>query len=189
MKKHLIRLSVFVAILCSTNLAALEIGDQVPSFKATNDQGKPWNSESFLGKKFLLVYFYPAAMTGGCTKQACSFRDDNAKWKEMDVEVVGISGDHPENLSLFKEAENLNFTLLADPKGKVAKTFGVPVGKGGTIDRFVKSEKFTLKRGVTTKRWTFLLSKAGKVLYANEKVQAALDSSLVLDFLKKTRKP
>jgi len=189
MKKHLIHLSVLIAFLYSTNLAALEIGDKVPSFKATDDQGKPWDSESFLGKKLLLVYFYPAAMTGGCTKQACSFRDDKAKWKKMDVEVVGISGDQPENLALFKEAENLNFTLLADPNGKVAKSFGVPVGKGGTIDRFVKGEKFTLNRGVTTKRWTFLLSKAGKVLYANEKVKATEDSSSVLDFLLKKRKP
>jgi peroxiredoxin Q/BCP len=189
MKKHLIHLSVLAAFLCWTNLNALEVGDNVPAFEALDDKGKPWQSESYRGKKLLLVYFYPAAMTGGCTKQACAFRDDKAKWNEKDVEVVGVSGDEPKNLALFKEAEGLNFTLLADPKGKVAKSFGVPAGKGGSIDRFVKGEKFTLNRGVTTKRWTFLVSKEGKVLYTNDKVQATRDSSVVLDFLKKARKP
>ena len=189
MKKHLIHLFALATFLCWTNLNALEVGDKVPAFEALDDKGKPWKSKSFHGKKLLLVYFYPAAMTGGCTKQACAFRDDKAKWQERDVEVVGVSGDQPENLALFKEAENLNFTLLADPKGKVAKSFGVPAGKGGSIDRFVKGEKFTLDRGVTTKRWTFLVSKEGKLLYKNDKVQAAQDSSVVLDFLKKAEKP
>ena len=128
-------------------------------------------------------------MTGGCTKQACAFRDDREKWRERNVEVVGISGDQPEGLALFKRAERLNFTLLADPDGKVAKAFGVPAGKGGSIDRFVKGEKFTLNRGVTTKRWTFLLAKDGKVLYKNDKVQAPMDSSTVLNFLKKKTLP
>ena len=109
--------------------------------------------------------------------------------RERNVEVVGISGDQPEGLALFKRAERLNFTLLADPDGKVAKAFGVPAGKGGSIDRFVKGEKFTLNRGVTTKRWTFLLAKDGKVLYKNDKVQAPMDSSTVLNFLKKKNTP
>ena len=189
MKKHLIHLFALAALLCWTNLDALEVGDKVPAFVALDEKGNAWSSKNFHGKKLLLVYFYPAAMTGGCTKQACAFRDDKAKWKEREVEVIGVSGDQPENLALFKEAENLNFTLLADPKGKVAKSFGVPAGKGGSIDRFVKGEKFTLNRGVTTRRWTFLVSKEGKLLYKNDKVQAAQDSSIVLDFLKKAGKP
>ena len=190
MKKLIVNLSILTsALLCAVNLNALEVGDKVPAFEALDDHGKSWKSESFRGKKLLLVYFYPAAMTGGCTKQACAFRDDQAKWKERGVEVVGVSGDQPDGLALFKRAEGLNFTLLADPDGKVAKTFGVPAGKGGSIDRFVKGEKFTLNRGVTTKRWTFLVSKDGKVLYKNDKVQAAQDSSVVLNFLKKKNTP
>lgn len=189
MKKLIPPLLALAASLSWTHLAALEVGDKVPEFKALDEKGKTWSSKSFHGKKLLLVYFYPAAMTGGCTKQACAFRDDQAKWKSNNVEVVGISGDQPENLALFKEAENLTFTLLADPQGKVAKSFGVPAGKGGSIDRFVQGEKFTLNRGVTTKRWTFLVSKEGKLLYKNDKVQAAQDSSNVLDFLKKTGNP
>ncbi len=170
-------------------LHALQVGDRVPDFQAIDDEGKKWESKSFRGKKLLLVYFYPAAMTGGCTKQACAFRDDRAKWKEKEVEVVGVSGDEHQNLALFKRAEGLNFTLLSDLDGKMAKAFGVPAGKGGSIDRFVKGEKFTLNRGVTTKRWTFLLSKEGKVLYKNDKVQAARDSEMVLQFLDKDKSP
>jgi peroxiredoxin Q/BCP len=190
MKKLTIILSTLAfVLLCAVNLSALEVGDKVPAFEALDDHEKSWKSESFRGKKLLLIYFYPAAMTGGCTKQACAFRDDQAKWKKKGVEVVGVSGDQPAGLALFKRAEGLNFTLLADPDGKVAKTFGVPAGKGGSIDRFVKGEKFTLNRGVTAKRWTFLVSKDGKVLYKNDKVQAAQDSSVVLNFLKKKNSP
>jgi len=186
----LIYLSALTSILLgAVNLNALEVGDKVSAFEALDDHGKSWKSESFRGKKLILVYFYPAAMTGGCTKQACAFRDDQAKWKERNVEVVGISGDQPEGLALFKRAEGLNFTLLADPEGKVAKAFGVPAGKGGSIDRFVKGEKFTLNRGVTTKRWTFLVSKDGKILYKNDKVQAAQDSASVLNFLNQKNTP
>ena len=189
MKKLIVILSALApALLCSLNLNALEVGEKAPAFEALDDLGKPWKSESFRGKKLLLVYFYPAAMTGGCTKQAWPFAT-TGKMAGRNVEVVGISGDQPEGLDLFKRAERLNFTLLADPDGKVAKAFGVPAGKGGSIDRFVKGEKFTLNRGVTTKRWTFLLAKDGKVLYKNDKVQAPMDSSTVLNFLKKKNTP
>ena len=190
MKKFILKLLALASVLLfSHGLHALEIGDSVPAFSALDDHGKAWKSTRFLGKKMLLLYFYPAAMTGGCTKQACAFRDDRAKWKEKEVEVVGVSGDEHQNLALFKRAEGLNFTLLSDLDGKMAKAFGVPAGKGGSIDRFVKGEKFTLNRGVTTKRWTFLLSKEGKVLYKNDKVQAARDSEMVLEFLDKDKSP
>ena len=87
--------AVAAFIVCSLNLNALEVGDKAPSFELLDDQGNTWKSESFRGKKLLLVYFYPAAMTGGCTKQARAFRDDRAKWREKNVEIVGISGDQP----------------------------------------------------------------------------------------------
>ena len=188
MKNLRIYLASLVAVLCSLNARALELDEKVPFFKSLDERGKTWDSQKISGKKLILIYFYPAAMTGGCTKQACAFRDDKSKWTNEDVEVIGVSGDRPENLVLFKNAENLNFTLLSDPEGKIAKIFGIPTGKGGSIDRFVKGEKFTLNRGVTTKRWTFLISKEGKLIYKNDKVQAAQDSSTVLDFLKKVKK-
>src|SRR5581483_1290619 len=99
----------------------------------------PWKSSDHVGKKILVVYFYPADLTSGCTKQACGFRDDMKKLTEKGVEVVGVSGDSVKNHQIFKKVHDLNFTLLADEDGSIAKKFGVPVGKGGTAK--VKDEK------------------------------------------------
>ena len=163
----------------------LTVGSDAPAFSLVDENGEKWNSTDFLGKKNILIFFYPAAMTGGCTKQACSYRDDLADWKSKDFEIVGISGDKPQNLKLFKKVENLNFKLLSDTDGAVARSFGVPQSKGGSIQKFVQGERFTLDRGVTTKRWTFIISKQGKILYKNEKVNAAQDSQDALRFISK----
>ena len=161
----------------------LEVGSKVPAFQAINDQGKKWNSSDFIGQKILVVYFYPAAMTGGCTKQACSFRDDKASLDDLDVEIAGISGDLPEGLKVFRKAHDLNFTLLSDPKGKIAKMFGVPLGDGGSIQREIDGHEVTLTRGVTASRWTFIIGKDGKVLYKNDHVNAAEDSKNVISIV------
>ena len=174
---------LFLIFFHSAN-GAMIVNQQVPHFQAINSEGKSWDSKKFIGQKKLLLYFYPAAMTGGCTKQACAYRDDLKKWKDLGVEVVGISGDQPSNLSLFKKSENINFTLLSDPTGKIAKIFDVPVGKGGIIERFLKGDKYTLERGVTVKRWTFLISQSGKLLYKNNQVNAVKDSEQVMNFVK-----
>ena len=76
----------------------------------------------------------------------------------------------------------LNYPLLSDFDGSIAKGFGVPIGKGGTINKKVDGKDFALERGVTTRRWTFVV-KDGKIVYKNEKVNAAGDSKAVLDFL------
>ena len=177
-------LTILFLICVKSVFGAMAINDQVPHFQAINSEGKSWNSKKFIGQKKLLLYFYPAAMTGGCTKQACAYRDDLKKWKSLGVEVIGISGDQPSNLSLFKKAENINFTLLSDPTGKIAKIFNVPIGKGGMIERFFKGDKYTLERGVTVKRWTFLISQTGKLLYKNNQVNAVKDSEQVMNFVK-----
>src|SRR5436309_3086337 len=95
----------------------LKVGDKAPSFEATDDQGKPWKSSDHIGKGFLVVYFYPADLTSGCTKQACSFRDDMGKLEGKGVHVVGVSGDSVKNHELFKKVHKLNFALLADEDG------------------------------------------------------------------------
>ena len=66
---------------------AVEVGDKAPVFNANDDQGNLWKSSDYVGKNYLVVYFYPAAMTGGCTKQACSFRDNKATLKDEGIEV------------------------------------------------------------------------------------------------------
>src|SRR5260221_6801996 len=139
----------------------LKIGAKAPEFESVDDQGQPWKSGDHFGKKVVVVYFYPADMTGGCTKQACGFRNDMKKLADKGVEVVGVSGDSVDNHKFFKEFHKLNFTLLADEKGEVGKAFGVPVSAGGTVpakdenNKVVKDEngkEKKLTRGVTIQR-------------------------------------
>jgi thioredoxin-dependent peroxiredoxin len=162
----------------------LSIGDKVPLFKATADDGSTWDISKFLGKEYIVVYFYPGAMTGGCTKQACSYRDHLSNLDSVNAVVVGISGDKVENLKLFRQAENLNFTLLSDEKGEIANKFGVPLGAGGTIKRTVAGVEHELVRDLSTKRWTFIVGRDGKIIYKNEAVNPEKDSEEVLTFLK-----
>jgi peroxiredoxin Q/BCP len=162
----------------------LSVGDRAPEFKAPADDGSTWDVKKFLGEKYIVVYFYPAAMTGGCTKQACSYRDHRDDLQSAGIEVVGISGDNVESLRLFKLAESLNFTLLSDEKGDIARVFGVPVSEGGAIKRNVGGSEYDLIRGVTTKRWTFVIGKDKKIIYKNESVNAEKDTEEVLNFIK-----
>jgi peroxiredoxin Q/BCP len=173
----------------------LKKGDKAPGFESTDDQGKAWKSTDHIGKKILVIYFYPADLTGGCTKQACGFRDDMTNLAEKGVEVVGVSGDSVKNHQLFKKVHKLKFTLLADEDGAVAKKFGVPVSGGGTITaknvltgRDITDDQgkpIKLKRGVTIQRWTFVVGKNGKILYVNSKVNAAKDSKAILSLIGK----
>ena len=135
-------------------------------------------------KKVIVLYFYPAAMTGGCTKQACAFRDDKTQFDQLDALVVGISGDKVENLEYFKLAHDLNFPLLSDEDGSIAKKFGVPLRDGGSITRQIQGSDVTLERGVTTSRWTFVIDKNGKIAYINSEVNAEKDSETTLDIIK-----
>jgi peroxiredoxin Q/BCP len=186
---RLLQAGALVALVLATLTAyaedkkvELKVGDPAPVFEAKDDQGKTWKSSDVVGKKLLVVYFYPADMTGGCTKQACGFRDDMKKLEDKDVVVVGVSGDSVRNHQLFKKAENLNFTLLADEQGKVANAFGVPFKKGeASIVRPVDGKDETLTRGGTASRWTFLVDRDGKIALKNTEVKAAEDSKAILE--------
>lgn len=160
--------------------AELKVGDKAPAFTCDDDSGRSWKSDEHYGKKIVVVYFYPAAMTPGCTKQSCGFRDDMKKLADKGVEVVGVSGDEVAGLKLFKQAHELNFALLADSDGAVAKKFGVPLGKGGEIKRTVEGKEYTLKRGVTASRWTFVVGRDGRIALKNTKVNAAEDSKAIM---------
>ena len=105
----------------------------------------------------------------------------------MDVEVVGVSGDTAETQALFKKAQKLNYTLLADFDGKVAKAFGVPAGKGGTIKKKIDGKEVSLKRGCTIKRWTFVIGKDGKIAHRDSKASAGKDSKNVIKAVKKLK--
>ena len=185
MKAQLSTLAIFVlASFTVSGQQGLAVGDRAPEFKAPADDGSTWDISKFLGKNYIVVYFYPAAMTGGCTKQACSYRDHKDDLHSAGVEVVGVSGDNVESLRLFKQAENLNFTLLSDEKGDIARAFGVPVGEGGAIKRTLGGTEHELVRTVTAKRWTFIVGKDRKIIYKNESVNAEKDTEEVLNFIK-----
>ena len=164
---------------------AIEVGHEVSPFTANDDSGNLWQLSNHLGQKNIVVYFYPAAMTGGCTKQACAYRDASVKLNDLDAVVVGVSGDSVNNLKLFKQAHGLNFALLSDANGGIAEQFGVPSRKGGSIEREVAGIMHTLTRGLTTSRWTFIIDKSGKVVYMDNAVKATEDAGNVVSELKK----
>ena len=100
----------------------LAVGDTAPDFTAATDQGEFTLSDK-RGKNVIL-YFYPAAMTPGCTTQACDFRDSLDALNAAGYEVVGVSKDTPEKLAKFREKEGLTFTLVSDPERKVQDAYG-----------------------------------------------------------------
>jgi len=168
----------------------LSLGDIVPAFEVVDDTGSVWKSIDHVGKKIVVVYFYPADLTGGCTKQACAFRDDSSKLSELGVEVVGVSGDSVANHQLFKKAHQLNFTLLADTEGKVAELFGVPITREPkTIKVAVDGKEESLSRNLSAKRWTFIIGTDGKLLSKNTSVVAADDSRATIEAVQALKKP
>jgi peroxiredoxin Q/BCP len=182
-----------LGLLAGGRLAAGEkapqVGDKAPVFESVDDQGKAWKSTDHVGKKIIVVYFYPADLTGGCTKQACGFRDDAAKLTDKGVEVVGVSGDTVKGHQLFKKVHNLNFTLLADENGSVAKKFGIPVGKGGTFNyKGADGQAVQLTRGVTISRWTVVIDRNGNIAARYAVKDAGGDSKKILETVEKLQK-
>lgn len=172
--------SAGVAGAQQTPAEGLDVGDMAPDFEALSDDGTVWKSGEQRDGRILVVYFYPAAMTGGCTTQACLFRDNRSKLLEMGADVVGVSGDRIANLRAFKGSNRLNFPLLSDTTGTIAEAFGVPTGDGGTITREVEGEALTLTRDVTASRWTFIIGRDGRIAYKAVDVDPEGDTAAVI---------
>lgn len=102
----------------------LKLGEKMPTFSLIDQDGLLINSDSFIGRK-MLIYFYPKAMTKGCSIQARRLRDNINIFKSLDIEIIGISADKPEKLLEFSEKEMLNFILLSDKNYQISKKFGV----------------------------------------------------------------
>ena len=101
----------------------LSPGDPAPDFALPDDTGNIVRLSGLRGRK-VVVYFYPAALTPGCTKQACGFRDSLAEWEGAGYTVLGISPDKPEKLAKFRAVESLTFPLLSDPSREVLTEWG-----------------------------------------------------------------
>ncbi len=104
---------------------ALKIGDILPKFKAKDSNGNEFDSQNYIGKQALVIYFYPKDDTPGCTAQACSFRDNYQDFKDLGAEVIGISSDSPQSHIKFQSKYKLPFILLSDHDKKLRKLFGV----------------------------------------------------------------
>ena len=162
----------------------LKVGDPAPVFDTRDDQGKGWKAADHYGKKWVVVYFYPGDFTPGCTAQANAFKDAMNKLTAQGVEVVGVSGDAVQTHERFKKAQKLNFTLLSDEQGTLARQFGVPVGKGATVKaKDADGKPLEFQRAVTLNRWTFVVGKDGKIAYKNTKVLPAQDAKAIGEFI------
>jgi len=122
-------LVVGIVILAMRNkkerLKTLEVGDKIPMFSLVDQNEKTFSIADYLGKKNLVIYFYPKDDTPGCTKEACRFRDEFEVFSDLDAMVIGISGDSPESHRNFIAKYQLPFTLLSDNNDAVRKLFGV----------------------------------------------------------------
>jgi peroxiredoxin Q/BCP len=138
----------------------LEPGDEAPDFTLTDADGKQVTLSSLRGQQ-VIVYFYPAAMTPGCTKEACDFRDSIQSLAAAGVTVLGISPDAPAKLAKFRDRDNLNFPLLSDPDRKVQQAYGA------------YGEKTLYgKTTVGVIRSTFVVDESGKIARAYYNVKA-----------------
>ena len=130
----------------------LEAGATAPGFTLTDQDGTAVSLADFRGQKVIL-YFYPEAMTEGCTKQACDFRDNLNSLKSAGYMVVGISRDEPAKLARFREVDGLNFELLSDPDRAVHEAYAVWGEKslyGKTVTGVIRSSFVLDENGVIT---------------------------------------
>ncbi len=138
----------------------LSPGDPAPVFTLTSDTGEEVSLEALRGRK-VIVYFYPAAMTPGCTKQACDFTDSLDSLRGAGYEVLGISPDQPAKLAKFRERDDLSITLLSDPDKSVMRAYGA-FGEKSLYGKVVQ--------GVI--RSTFVIDESGNVEVAQYNVKA-----------------
>jgi peroxiredoxin Q/BCP len=148
----------------------LKIGDKAPEFTLKSDKGIEVSLSQFLGKKDVILYFYPKDNTSGCTTEACSFRDNLPRIEKKDAVVIGISPDSVKSHQGFIQKQNLNFSLLSDLEHKVAEAYGA----WGEKSMYGKKYMEIL-------RTTFVIGKDGKIKKVFEKVKPAGHAEEVLE--------
>jgi len=147
---------------------SIEVGSKIPDFMLKDDAGKDFKISNYIGKKKLVIYFYPKDESSVCTKEACAFRDSYEEFKSTDAMIIGINSGSVQSHADFKKHHNLPFTLLSDPDNKVLKMFGV------------KDVMFL------TGRETFLVGLDGKVAFKFKgMLKGDEHASSVLAFLKR----
>ena len=147
---------------------ALKIGDKAPSFVAVDANGTSFDSKDIIGKKPVVIYFYPKDNTPGCTMQACGFRDSYEDFIDLGAEVIGVSSDTVNSHNKFTNQYKLPFILLSDSDKKLRKLFGVP------------DKLFGLLPG----RVTYIINKKGIITMIFDSVMATKHISIALKSLK-----
>ena len=110
----------------STQTAKVQVGDKAPDFTLPSATGEQVRLSDFLGKQNVILYFYPKDNTGGCTAEACSFRDSYEVFKEAGAEIIGVSSDSVQSHEGFAKQYHLPFILLSDSGGALRRLYGVP---------------------------------------------------------------
>ncbi len=166
---YLLLFSSYLTFSQKNNMNEIKTGDSIPAFSLPDQNGKLFDINSVIGKKNLVIYFYPKDDSPGCTKEACSFRDQFEVFKEADAVIIGISSQSVESHKEFAEKHRLSFTLLSDEGNKIRKQFGVP----------------TNLLGLLPGRVTYIADKTGKVIFIfNSQMQSAKHVDAALRILK-----
>ena len=154
-------------------MAFPKIGNLAPAFSLKNQDGKFVSLKDFKGKSTVVLYFYPAAMTPGCTVQACGLRDTAKALAALDAVALGVSPDPEKKLQKFIERDRLNFDLLSDPEHEVAEKYGAWGPK-----------KFMGRSYDGILRTTFIIGKDGRLLHVMDKVKTKTHHDDVLALLR-----
>lgn len=154
-------------------MALPKVGKTAPAFTLLNQDGEKVSLKDFKGKKIVLVYFYPKAMTPGCTTQACGLRDSKAKLSRQKLVVLGFSPDPVRKLKKFQEKEKLNFDLLSDEDHAIADKYGV-----WGLKKFMGREYMGINR------MSFLVGIDGKIKHVMQKVKTKTHHDDVLALVK-----
>ena len=147
----------------------LEIGNKAPDFTLTDQDGNLHRLSDYGGKK-LVLYFYPKDDTPGCTKEACSFRDNFSVLKEKGIEVLGVSADDESSHEKFRQKYKLPFNLLADIDKEVIEKYGV----------WVEKNMYGKKKWGIARR-TFLIDEDGRISHIFKKIKTEIHADEVLD--------
>lgn len=153
-------------------MKTITVGEQAPLFTLPDQNGQSVSLADYIGKKQVLVYFYPKAMTPGCTVQAQNLRDSKVELEQRNTVVFGISPDESKRLDKFCQRDELNFTLLSDVDHKVADDFGV-----WGLKKFMGREYDGIHR------LSFLIGLDGKIVHVFDKFKTKNHHEVVLEVL------
>lgn len=159
-------LAIIPLVAIAGEKGAVREGQKAPDFQLKDQHNKPHRLRDYLGKKHVVLYFYPKDDTPGCTKEACSFRDERAVFDSLETAILGISVDDAASHAQFASKYNLNFPILSDVNKEVCRKYG------------------TLSPSGMAKRMTFVIDKNGTIRKIYHEVDVDRHSAEVAEFIR-----